>query len=232
MDRINAFVAVSTFAALMVSGAAAQQTPGGALTNLPGIINSTATGDAAQSETIEEGAVTALNVSSTQVTNKWAGFFGNVSGSEILGDGSGNTFFQWTGNQLADTKVFAVPKGNGAPAGTDLDAVDDPNDFLGSEYDSGIDNASGTFTQDDQVSTLGKDISTAEANTFDNDNNAVFETFLLEDTTVSSEPGAVYVADGEAVRTGFRGNSTNYQIIVGVGESSSQKAFSFYAELP
>lgn len=225
----QALVAASILA-FFVSGAAAQQTPGGAVTNLPGITNATASGDAAQSETIQEGAVTALDVSSTQVTNKWAGFFGNVSGSEILGDGSGNTFFQWTGNQLADTKVFAVPKGQGAPASGDLAAVNDPNSFLGSEYNSGIDNASGTFETTDSVSTLGRTIPTSEAKTFDNNNNSVFETFLLEDTSASNGP--VYVADGDAVRTGFRGNATNYQIIVGVGESSAENAFSFYAELP
>lgn len=42
------------------------------------------------------GNVTELNFQSDSVTNTWQGYFGNISGSILLGDVNNNTLYDWT----------------------------------------------------------------------------------------------------------------------------------------
>jgi hypothetical protein len=42
------------------------------------------------------GNVTELNIESNSITSTWQGYFGNISGSILLGDSNNNTMYDWT----------------------------------------------------------------------------------------------------------------------------------------
>lgn len=52
-------------------------------------------GLAAGNHTTEGGNISAINLSGETLTNKWAGFFGNVSGSLLLADNQSSVIYQW-----------------------------------------------------------------------------------------------------------------------------------------
>jgi hypothetical protein len=58
-------------------------------------------------ENISAGNLTFVDVNSDYVTNKWTGFYGTISGSFLLGDSSGNNFFEWTVADMTDAVVYA-----------------------------------------------------------------------------------------------------------------------------
>lgn len=73
----------------------------------------------------EGGNVTEVNISGTNSsTERWAGFYGNLSGSNlVLGDSSGNEFYAWSVGLPSDLwKVYASENNNptwsGLVAGT------------------------------------------------------------------------------------------------------------------
>ncbi len=53
------------------------------------------TGYAAGNDTTQGGNISALNIAATALTSKWASYYGNVSGTIVLGNGSNNVY-SWT----------------------------------------------------------------------------------------------------------------------------------------
>lgn len=205
-----------------------QATPAGATAETS---NLTAATNDTTNITIKAGRTVQLDVDQAQLTNKWAGFFGTISASKVLGDGS-DQLYEWAAAEIPENaEVIATPKGQTVP--TDVNNVSDPNAFLGSEYDSGVANASTTFSNIETRDVLGQTVTTSAVNTFDNTGTATdtFTTFLFNNSDTSTDD-PVWVAEAGPSATGFRGNSVNYQLLVGVGENPSQKTFSFYLELP
>jgi len=49
-----------------------------------------------QQLSVEAGNITELVINDLQITQHWAGFFGNVTGNVELTDSSGNTFYNWS----------------------------------------------------------------------------------------------------------------------------------------
>lgn len=212
---------------LSFSGAVAAQPTGASAT--PNSGNLTANTGNSESVNVQAGAVSEVDVSTDSLTQKWAGFFGEVSGNKVLGDGTKN-FYQWTSNNFADSKVVAIPSGDTAPSS--ISSVSDPNSFLGSEFNSGTDSADNTFTKTGDITLTGNTASnTALVETFNSTGSEEFQTYLAENGDASNQP--VYIANSTAQQQAFDGStSVNYQMLVGVGESSDEKAFDFYLELP
>ncbi len=84
-----------------------------ALANTPGQSTTGSSGQftppSASTVSAGGGNVTEINVSADVSTSKWQGYWGNVSGSLRLGDGS-NVFFDWTGVEFI--AVYASPNNN------------------------------------------------------------------------------------------------------------------------
>lgn len=181
--------------------------------------------------TTQAGATTQVDISQDTLTEKWAGFYGTVSGSLVLGDASGNNFYQWTANDFSSSKVVAVPGGDAIPSS--IAAVGSPNSFLGGGFDQGTDDAASTFNNTGDVTLNDNTASgTALARTFNQDGETFFETYLAENTNDGGTDSPAYIAQGVSEQTGFDGSTqVNYQMMVGVGENSDQKKFDFYLEL-
>jgi hypothetical protein len=217
---------LATASVLMFVTAVSAQTGAGVS---PGDANETISAGGPGSVTTDAGAVSQVDISQDTLTEKWAGFYGTVSGNLVLGDASGNNFYSWTTNDFSSSKVIAVPGGNATPTG--IAPVSSPNTFLGSGFDSGTDDAAATYDQTGDI-TVNDDTaaSTALAQTYDDTGTGTFDTYLVENTNEGNHPA--YIAQGVSEQTGFDGTTqVNYQMIVGVGEDSEEERFEFYLEI-
>ena len=59
----------------------------------------------ASSVTTEGGNISAVNITTSQLTTKWASFYGNVSGTIILGSSSTSVVYTWTTTNSAGGEV-------------------------------------------------------------------------------------------------------------------------------
>lgn len=211
---------------VMFAVGAVAQTPAGVTTSNG---NETVTTGEPGEVTTEAGAVSQVDISQDTLTEKWSGFYGTVSGNLVLGDASGNNFYTWTADDFSSSKVIAVPGGNATPS--TIASVSNPNNFLGSEFNSGTDDANSTFNYTNDVTVNDNTASnTALAKTFDQNGQAFFDTFLVENTNEGNQPA--YVAQGVSEQTGFDGaTNVNYQMMVGVGENKANERYEFYLEL-
>ncbi|MDY6773648.1 MAG: hypothetical protein SVS85_00485 [Candidatus Nanohaloarchaea archaeon] len=221
-------LAVFTAAAIMVVALGAAADPTGASTTVTNANQSAETTNPGQ-VTVEAGNVSQVDVSQASLTDKWAGFYGNISASKVLGDGASN-MFSWTASTFNSAKVVAVPSGDPAPS--TINPVTNPNSFLGAGFDSGVASANNTFTKTGDVTLVGSTASgTATVNTYNSSGIAdpTFTTYLVENGDATGNP--VYIAEGTTSAPGFKGNALNYQLLGGVGESASYKTFDFYLQI-
>lgn len=178
-----------------------------------------------QTETVEGGNVTGVNISGTQITTKWAGFYGNISGGIILADGSSNTFYEWTVTDLTGAIVYAANTSvSDWSTLANASATDMPS-FLT------------TAATDNYTETL----STGGSGTFDGDALTTYYTTTWNDTAQGSLETHSLLADGgntliwagvaEDGTTGFNGGSLDYQIIV-PADGTTTTTYNFYLELP
>jgi hypothetical protein len=222
-------------AGMAFSGMAQNEPTGASTTTGPN--NLTANTGETGNVSVAAGRVLSVDVSTDSLTDKWAGFFGTVSGNTVLGDGA-NNLYQWTANNFANSKVVVTPRGEPVPGS--VSTVNNPNTFLDNfygagEFSTGAANASGTFNLSRTADPLGGGtISTAAVETFNSSGirDDRFTTFLYDNDDVGSD-SPVYVANATSQTSdSFNSDSVNYQMLVGVGESASSQTFSFYLELP
>lgn len=181
--------------------------------------------------TAQGGNVTSADVNVESITQKWAAFYGQLTATERLSDSAGNNFYKWSVDNptASGSYVYAVQSGVGAP--TSLSAVSSPNTFLNTNtaktLDTGADDAASTFNQS---ADLDGATGTSAAYTFTSaasGPDATFTSGLAQDG--SSNP--VYVSNVTQDSTGFAGGSNDFQLLVGVGESTATQDFDFYAKI-
>ena len=179
--------------------------------------------------TAQGGNVTNLNISQISTTSKWSAFYGQLTATERLSDASGNNFYKWTVDSPTATGswVYAVPNGNGAP--TSLSNISDVNTFfsgLTGSFTSGADKASATFNSTQDMDGV---TSAPVANTYvaGSGPSTSFSSGIVQDG--SGNP--VYLAEVQQDSTGFNGNANDFQLLAGVGESTTTKSFDFYAKI-
>jgi hypothetical protein len=200
--------------------------------------NLTANQDSAGNVSIKAGRTVSVDLDSSSLTRKWAGFFGTISGSIVLGDGA-NNLYRWTADEYPNAKVITIPKSNSVPSS--LSTVGNPNSFLNpidDSFDEGTDNASSTFNLSKETDPLGSGSPgpTAAVETFNSSQqrDSRFTTFLYEDADNAGNP--VWVANATSQTSdSFNSDSVNYQMLIGVGEDGSGGAgtetYSFYLNL-
>jgi hypothetical protein len=88
------FLVLLLFGVLLVLPFTLALTPSGATVTRGN--SSSAVADAAGSDNALAGNVTSLDLWARTTTQSWQGYFGNVSGTIQLADGSGNVMYNWT----------------------------------------------------------------------------------------------------------------------------------------
>ena len=200
----------------------------------------------------QAGNVTALNINSTRVTNRWQGYYGNVSGTITLDDAFNSTLYNWdlaspqgeiyasNGSESGTVdwgNVFCFNYTNnlssGQPIvqrfnGTDLErsigALTSDKDSLNSTFNQ-------TFSGNFQVGIYP--ISSAsgcmQATLFVNDQ---YQTNDFVEVLLTDNQSIIYTALLEQNQIGFQGSPVDFQMIVGEnGDITSATTYYFFVEL-
>lgn len=180
----------------------------------------------AEATLAEGGNVTEVNVTSTGSTDKWQGFYGNVSGNLALGDGA-TVFFNWTGASFS--AIFASPGSTvdwgsvsgiaGAPA---MNGKDTDYGFTNTDSDS-ITNTFGGAS-----CTAGTYLAAADGATPYNSTTAgIWETCIGEDSggALDDTVFGTNIASGDS----FAGTEVDYQLLVPVIAANDN--YYFYLEV-
>ena len=182
-------------------------------------------------QNISAGNLTFVDVNSDYVTNKWTGFYGNISGSFLLGDSSGNNFFEWTVADMTDAVVYASNSTINWGSGSFFPlAASFASPWL---LGSGTDNFTNTFNQsEDFVSpdffTGSNQVnSTPYVETFNASGQASgLKTYGLRNNATNQSVFAAKVVDDT---NGFNNATVDYQMLV---PAFSVVSYYFYIELP
>lgn len=214
-----------TFAVFLLSFAMVLAAPSGATTTVGA--SETATGTSVTTVNADGGNVTYVDVDSTVITSRWAGFYGNVTGSLLLGDASANTFYQWTVADVTGAVVYAangsVTDWTGGNIGP-LANANAPTWVAGSSTDNFTNtfNTTGTFTSSSP--SIG---SVPVATTLNGSGVAGdLDTYALWSTADSVNIWAGAVVDDA---NGFNNETVDYQILL---PAQTGTTYSFYLELP
>ncbi|MDK2849826.1 MAG: hypothetical protein PWP03_805 [Candidatus Woesearchaeota archaeon] len=181
---------------------------------------------------VTAGFIRSADLYAEMSTYRWAGLFGNVSGTIVLASGSGlsaDKMFQWSANASV---VFASEASS--VAWSSLTNVNETQvlanySFLG----SGSDNYNATFNNVGTLNTntvLGGSINANFANTLDNESNAFWKTFILGDGSNIVFAGVVEPA-GHA---SFNSSIVQYQMILpedGSNGDTTATAYNIWVEL-
>ncbi len=163
------------------------------------------------SVTIVTGTIYSANLDGQHSTYRWAGVYGNVTGTIILGDSASNILYQWTAIgkyvYLDDDTTVDWPNLLAATC-TDVENV---YSFL----TGASDNCANTFTGSASFNsgliplTIA---STIAASTLNNASTAVWDTLALKDGT-NNDVVFVGVAQNPAAYA-YNGELANYQVII------------------
>ncbi len=181
--------------------------------------------------TTEGGNVTAVNVSAYQVTGKWAGFWGTVSGDIRLADSTGNVFYKWTISDPTGGVVYACTGTVSDWSSSNIQPLYASDGYLPAFMLEGTDSFNNTFTQQGTFDSPSLSISQVNYTyTYQGGNpGSDFATYALR-----TSDGSVLIWAGKikAGASTFNGNTGDYQILAGVTSESTPTTFYFYLELP
>jgi len=187
----------------------------------------------AGSITTEGGNITSANVAANTLTDRWAGFFGNVTGNIYLTDNSGNTtnyLFMWTAS--SPTGYVCVSENNNFPFGSATNATAAGIDGAWS-FGAATDNATNTFTTSTcDITFYNPYVEITDTATAKNATNSAFETCAIDDGT--SSPAETDFAFCTAINQSgknYLNQSADYELIVPTTVGSATETYYFYAEL-
>jgi len=184
--------------------------------------------------TTEGGNITSANVAANTLTDRWAGFFGNVTGNIYLTGNSGNTtnyLFMWTVDS-STTGYVCVSENNNFPFGSATSATAAGIDGAWS-FGAATDNATNTFTTSTCSITFNNpSVSISNTANAKNATNSAFETCAIDDGT--ADPQEANFAFCTAINqsgVNYLGDAANYELIVPTTVGDATETYYFYAEL-
>jgi len=165
------------------------------------------------------GNVTQLSIDALAITKSWQGYYGNVSGTIGLWDGSNNTFYNWSmasaagevyasrassitwsAIQCANSSEITTEESNLGQSASDADSVS--NTFSNSTYHPAFDVGSVAIGADQCYA----------SNPFDNNGaqtSAFYNVLLWQGTN------SVYTTLLNGSKTGFNGQPWDFELLVG-----------------
>jgi len=183
------------------------------------------------SNVAQGGNITEMNVSADAQTNVWQGYYGEVSGSIVLDDASGDRLYRFGNVTNTTGEVYASRSSSVnflTVVGNNNCTVDE--DLTG----TGTDRVNNTFRQSNSTPFMVGAVNigintacTANTNIVNATQTTFFEENILNDTTNSV---SIYVARLENNRAGFDNRTHDYQMIVPENQSSATTTYFFYLE--
>ncbi len=248
MKMILVVIFIVAFAVITITASAA---PVG-----PTIINAGASERKSDASPIEvqaqAGNVTSLTITATRITQRWQGYYGNITGAVTLDDASNNTLYRWD-IPSPEGEIYAS---NGSNVNwNNIDCINfttntsvlqynisDLNSFVGlgsPDEQAQPDSVNSTFNQ-----TYGNDGSTftVGTRTINNADNCSMVTLFANDAYQTTNFKEVLLTDNESIifaallerdATGFSGSTLDFEMIVGVNgtKAGTTRPYYFYVEL-
>lgn len=194
------------------------------------------TGQVAGSDTTEGGNITEVNVSSVSLTDRWASYWGNVSGSVVLDDdGTGNAVYIWAVDPLNGGEICVSTNSSFAfAAATSATALQLDTAWA---FGAATDNATNTynsqcgqplnFTQADVPAT------TAAAN-MTQYGASTFLSCAINDGVGTTKTNFAFCTNLQDVASGlnYNGLPANYELMVPTDDApAATETYYFYLEL-
>ena len=181
----------------------------------------------AGSSSVTAGGTSEANISSTQSTARWAGFYGTINGKIVLADATSHYFKNWTISDVAGAYVYGSTVSN--PDFTSL-AVTSSTDMPSWLNTAGAsDNWQNTFSATEDKTFNNQALTAVPyTQTYDNTGAETFKTYSLKDG--SSDLIWAALAQNSAAN-GYNGKTVNYQLLVPVNGATSSTYY-FFLELP
>ena len=206
----------------------------------------TAQAQSAIQQEAQAGNVTSLSITASRATQRWQGFFGNVTGTISLEDAAGNSLYQWA-DMSPQGEIYAVnsstaPTWNNvgcfnftktaaeqnvtlgqleASLGEDANDVDGVNETFNLTFTGSFDVGSATIDENSGCKAVSLNVNDAA------DQLRYNETILTDNSTK-----IIYAALLEQDATGFQGHSADFQMVVGEdGDTAVPTSYWFYVEL-
>jgi len=217
---------VAILGALLMASIAAAAPVGASITSGTA---SSLTPATATSVNANGGNVQEVNVTGYTITDKWAGFFGQVAGSVELGDSAGHIFYKWTVNDPTGSVVYAAVNDSNVDW-TNISALYGNDPIIPSFLTTGADSFNKTFTQSGSITVGTTAINANYTTTYENGSPGTdFQTYALKD---GSNNDMIFAAKAVNNTVGFNGNAVDYQVLVGLTSQTSSVPVYFYLQLP
>lgn len=176
--------------------------------------------------TTEGGNITALNLSQTDLTDRWAAFLGNVSGGIVLQDAAANLFYDWTYTAGSAGEVCATTGSDFAWA-----TVSDTTGALvnaGFTLGNAADNATGTLVDASACNLDFIEGDVANSAYVAHEGTSNFWTCAVDDGGAAQ--GDFAFCTNITSDTDYRGGTSNYEIMVPTTPGEVETYY-FFAEL-
>lgn len=178
--------------------------------------------------TTQGGEISNVTLVADSFTERWAGFYGNVTGTISLGSAEAGTadLYKWDWTVADEGEVIASTSNsitwadlvNGAAA--EVDAANAWN------FDSGSDKAADTFVDDTGSFTIGDATAAAAPLAL---TEGGYNTGIIKDaTTVTGKGDLLFVVSINTGGTTFNGETHDFEMIVPTGATEN---YYFYVEL-
>ncbi len=167
---------------------------------------------------VQAGNVTELNISGTSITQSWAAFYGEVSGSITLEDANGNKFYDWTAanpqGEVYAARVSSITWSNVRCAND----TEISNENTALNMGSAADNITNTFTSTTHPQFYVGSVNIA-ANSCKATNayvNGASQTTDFYNVLLSDGTGnIIYTSILDPDTTGFDGDTHDFELLVG-----------------
>ncbi len=179
--------------------------------------------------TTEGGNISGVDVTGATLTDRWASFYGNVSGNIRLTDSAGtNNVFAWTWTPASGGEVCLSQDGSfpwASSEATTRAAIDTAFGFT-----AGSDQAADTYTDTSQTITFNG-ISTITTTGTALQGTSTFVNRVVGDGTEAAEGDFAFCSEIEA-GTNYNGESANYEVMVPTTDTAgATDSYYFFAEL-
>ncbi len=200
----------------------------------------------------QAGNVTALFINSTRLTQRWQGYYGNITGQITLDDTNNNTLYDWQllsprgeiyasngteGGTVTWANVFCFNYTNNLSEGqtrvqlfngTDVERSIGANAY---DHDSINSTFNSTFADTFQVGGITIDSASSCRMTHLYVNDLAQQTRYTE-VLLSDNQSLIYTAILEQDQTGFQGAAVDFEMIVGEnGDTAAAQYYYFFVEL-
>jgi hypothetical protein len=188
------------------------------------------TGAAAGSDSTEGGNITGINVSGDMLTEKWAAYYGNVTGSVMLTDSAGtNNVYSWSWAP-ADGGEVCLSQDNNFPWASAEAAVRADVDTAFGFTAGDADSAANTYTDASCPLTINEVAGaiTSTGTTL----LSGFDNCVLGDGIEAAEGDFAFCTEINDAGTNWNSEAANYEIMVPTTETAgATETYYFYVEL-